>query len=498
MPSDDLAALDAVTLANLVTRRQVPPTEIVDAAIAAMDRFDPLLNAFCTPAPDQAREAARDLERRIARGEAVGPLAGVPVGIKDLVLTKGLRTTFGSHLYADFVPEVDDIAVERLRAAGAIILGKTNAAEFGYGGFGHNPVFPTTRNPWNRDLTPGGSSAGSAAAVAAGICPLALGSDGGGSIRLPASFTGLVGIKPTMGRIPLWPGCRDETLPGASGWESIEHYGPLARTVADAALFLAVTAGPDPRDRLSLPDEGVGWQAAASAALPRGLRVAWCPRWAGLPIDPEVLRLTEAAARRFERDLGCVVDEAPAPFGDLIDADRAIVALETDITGLRRLARGREHSLSPSLRNLLVQTWTAEAFTDAVTARKGAVNAMTRFMAKYDLLLTPTVPVAPFAIDRAGPGSIDGIPVADDAWTPSLYPANLTGQPAASVPAGWTAEGLPVGLQIVGRRLDDRLVVMAAAAFERVHPWSDRHPEVSVWNEKIGSRHKPSDSRSTT
>ena len=184
-------------------------------------------------------------------------MAGVPLGIKDLILTKDIRTTFGSRLYADYVPKVDDVAVERLIAADAIILGKTNAAEFGYGGFGHNPLFPTTRNPWNTALTPGGSSAGSGAAVAAGICPLALGSDGGGSVRLPAAFCGLVGIKATMGRVPVWPGCRDADLPGVSGWESIEHYGPLARTVADAALMLSVMAGPDPRDRWSLPDEGV-------------------------------------------------------------------------------------------------------------------------------------------------------------------------------------------------------------------------------------------------
>jgi aspartyl-tRNA(Asn)/glutamyl-tRNA(Gln) amidotransferase subunit A len=482
MSSENLAVLDAGTLVGLVRKREVSPVETVEAAIAAMERLDPLLNAFCTPAADQARAAARDLERRIMQGEPVGALAGVPIGIKDLVLTKGLRTTFGSHLYADFVPEHDDVAVERLRGAGAIILGKTNAAEFGYGGFGHNKLFPTTRNPWNRELTPGGSSAGSAAAVAAGICPLALGSDGGGSIRLPAAFTGLVGVKPTMGRIPLWPGCRDETLPGASGWESIEHYGPLARNVGDAARFLAVTAGPDPRDRLSLPDEGVGWQEAAKAGLIGGLRVAWCPRWAGLPVDAEVLRVTEAAACRFEQDLGCVVEETAPPFGDLITADRAIVAMETDIAGLRKLARNREHLLTPSVQALIAQTWTGEDFTDAITARKAAVNAMIRFMARYDLILTPTVPTAPFAIDRAGPGMIDGISVADDAWTPSLYPANLTGQPAASIPAGWTSNGLPVGLQIIGRRLDDRLVITASAAFERIQPWSDRHPRVSVWN----------------
>ena len=481
MSFDELAAKDAVTLARLVSGRKISPVETVGAAAAAIERLDPMLNAFCTTAIEQAFEAARQLEERIMRGEDAGPLCGVPVGIKDLILTKGIRTTFGSHLYADFVPAVDDIAVERLRAAGAIILGKTNAAEFGYGGFGHNPVFPTTRNPWNIALTPGGSSAGSAAAVAAGICPVALGSDGGGSVRLPAAFSALVGIKPTMGRIPLWPGCRDETLPGVSGWESIEHYGPLARTVADAALFLEATAGPDARDRHSLPDEGVGWRDAVHAPLPQGLRIAWCPRWAGSPIDREVLEVAATTARRFAQDLGCTIEETPSPVGDLTESVRAIVALETDITGLRRLAKGREQLLSPSLGALLSRKWTAEEFTDAITNRKALVNAMRRFMERFDLILTPTVPTTPFPIDRAGPGKIDGIRVEDDAWTPSLYPANLTGQPAVSVPAGWTKDGLPVGLQIIGPRLADFMVIAAAAALERMQPWKHRHPKVSVW-----------------
>jgi aspartyl-tRNA(Asn)/glutamyl-tRNA(Gln) amidotransferase subunit A len=482
MTADDLAGLDAETIVRLVKAKEVSPVETTEAAIGAMERLDPLLHAFSVPAIDQARATARILEARLMDGEDIGSLAGVPVGIKDLILTKGLRTTFGSHLYADFVPTEDDVAVARLRAAGAVILGKTNAAEFGYGGFGHNPLFPTTRNPWNLDLTPGGSSAGSAAAVAAGIVPLALGSDGGGSVRLPAAFTGIVGIKPTMGRIPVWPGCRDETLPGVSGWESIEHYGPLARTVADAALFLAAVAGPDPRDRHSLPDEGVGWRAAAAADLAKTVRIAWVPRWAGLPIAREVLALTTSAVERFVRAHGLPIEETASPIGDLIDADRAIVALETDLSGLRKLAAGREHLLSPPLRALLQREWSATAFTDAITTRKAAFNAMAKFMDKFDLILTPTAPLPPFAIDRDGPGLIDGAAVADDAWTPALYPANLTGQPAASVPAGWTKDGLPVGLQMIARRLDDRLLLTAAAAFERALPWSGSHPPVSVWS----------------
>lgn len=481
MLATDLAACDAVTLARLVSAREVSPVETVDAAIAALERLDPTLHAFCTPAIDQARIVARRLETRVVRGEEVGPLAGVPVGIKDLILTRGIRTTFGSRLYADYVPEVDDVAVERLVAADAIVLGKTNAAEFGYGGFGHNPLFPTTRNPWNTELTPGGSSAGSGAAVVAGIVPLALGSDGGGSVRLPAAFCGLVGIKPTMGRVPVWPGCRDASLPGVSGWESIEHYGPLARTVADAALMLSVMAGPDPRDRWSLPDEGVGWREAATRPLRPKMRFAWCPRWAGQPVETEVLAIAESAAHALAAAVGATLDETGSPFGDLIEADRAIVALETDLAGLRRMAAGREAELTESLRGLLARSWQAEEFTDAITARKRAVDQMVRFMERYDLLLTPTAPLTAFAIDRDGPGAIAGVPVADDAWSPCLYPANLTGQPAASVPAGWTAAGLPVGLQIVGRRLADATVISAAATYEVARPWADQHPPVSIW-----------------
>jgi len=476
----DLAACDAVTLAERVRRREISPVEVVEAAVAAMDRLEPKLHAFCTPDVDGARAAARKLEQKILRGEAVGALAGVPLGIKDLILTRGLRTTFGSRLYADYVPDADDVAVERLLAADAIVLGKTNAAEFGYGGFGHNALFPTTRNPWNPALTSGGSSAGSAAAVAAGICPVALGSDGGGSVRLPAAFCGLVGVKPSMGRIPVWPGCRDASLPGVSGWESIEHYGPIARTVADAALMCAVMSGPDRRDRWSLPDEGVRWREAAARPLPQGLRVAWTPTWGSQPVDPEVARIAEAAARAFAAEIGAVLEETASPFGDLIEADRAIVAMETDLTGLRRLAQGRESELTPSLRKVLARAWRAEEFTDATTARKQAVSAMVAFMDRYALLLTPTAPIVAFPVDCDGPGAIAGEAVADDAWSPCLYPANLTGQPAASVPAGWTAAGLPVGLQFVGARLDDETVFAAAGAFERMAPWAGRRPPISA------------------
>ena len=473
----DFAFKPAHEIADAVRRRAVSPVETVEAALAAMAATEPRLHAFATPAPEQALADARALEQSLARGGAAGLLAGVPVAIKDLLFTKGLRTTFGSRLYADFVPDDDDIVVERLKAAGAIVIGKTNVAEFGYSAVGHNPLLPTTCNPWNLAVTPGGSSAGSAAAVAAGVCPLAVGSDGGGSVRLPAAFTGLFGIKASMGRVPVWPGCRDPAWPGASGWESIEHIGPMARSVADAALMLQVMAGPDARDRWSLPADGTDWRDVARPVDRLGLRIAYCPQWEDVAVDPEVRALVDAAVAVFET-LGCSVETLDAPVRGLVAARRAIISLESDITGMRKLAAGREAELSGPVRGLLSTNWQWGQFTDALTERKRCVEAMRRFMERYDLLLTPTAPLLPFAIDREGPGTIAGQPVEDDCWMPAMFPFNLTGQPAASVPAGWSAGGLPAGLQIVGRHLADATVLKAAAAFEQARPWAQRRPPV--------------------
>ncbi len=256
---NEICRMDALTLAAKVRAKELSPVEVIEASIARMEKLEPVLHAFCTPGPDQAREAAKQLEADIMAGKDPGPLAGVPVGIKDLICTKDLPTVSGSFVYQDFNGGVDDVVVERLRAAGAIVTGKTNVPEFGYSGVGHNPVFETTRNPWDLERTPGGSSAGAGAAVASGMGPFAIGSDGGGSVRIPASFSGLVGIKASMGRVPLWPGTKDETMPGVSSWESLECIGPMSRTVADSALMLSVISGPDMRDRRTLPEAEFVW-----------------------------------------------------------------------------------------------------------------------------------------------------------------------------------------------------------------------------------------------
>jgi aspartyl-tRNA(Asn)/glutamyl-tRNA(Gln) amidotransferase subunit A len=472
----DICQMDAVSLADRVQRRELSPVEVVDAVLQRMEQLDPILNAFCTPTPDLARAEARRLEAAILAGEQVGPLAGVPVGIKDLVLTKGIRTVSGCWAYADFVPDEDDVVVERLKTAGAIVLGKTNVSELGYSGIGGNPVFGDTRNPWDITRTSGGTSAGSAAAVAVGIGPFAIGSDGGGSIRIPASFCGLYGMKASFGRVPLYPGCRDERFPGVSSWESIEHIGPISRTVADSALMLSVIAGPDDRDRHSRPSGDVEWMGSLDGGI-AGLRVAYSPDWGYAAVDPAVRAVVDRAVRVFERDLGCTVELADPGFSNPGEASRATVALETDLVGMRELANQLGDRMSPSLRQFLAREWTAEDFTNAIVTRKAVTNAMWKFMRRYDLLLTPTLAVPAFPIGSEGPSEIAGRPHAS--WSPFTGILNLTGQPAASAPAGWTDDGLPVGLQIVGGHLADALVLRASAAFEAAAPWADRWPALA-------------------
>ena len=470
--------MDAVALAAHVRARRLSPVEVIDAVLDRMERLEPALHAFCTPAPELARREARELQARITAGEEVGALADVPVSIKDLILTRGIRTTSGSVVYRDFVPDEDDVVVERLRRAGAIVIGKTNVSEFGYSATGHNPLFETTRNPWHTALTPGGSSAGAGVAVATGVGPIAIGSDGGGSVRIPAAHCGVYGLKPSMGRIPLYPGSRDERYPGVSGWESLECLGPLSRTVADSALVLAATAGPDPRDRHSLPAAALDWRRCVEGDL-EGLRVAYSPDWGYAAVDPDVRRLVGAAVRVFERDLGCLVEEANPGWEDPGAAFAALIVAETDLTAMRALADAHEGRMSAHLVDLLRRPWTAEDLTNANITRKAVANTMWRFMARYDLLLTPTLTVPPFAIHMQGPEKVDGRYVRPEQWLSFTYPMNMTGQPAASVPAGWTDDGLPVGLQIVGRHLDDALVLRASAAFEAAAPWRHRWPPLA-------------------
>jgi aspartyl-tRNA(Asn)/glutamyl-tRNA(Gln) amidotransferase subunit A len=478
MPTgNEICRMDAVTLASLIQAKELSPVEVIEAVLERMEKLEPILHAFCTPTPEAALADAKRIEAEIMAGNPVGPLAGVPIGIKDLVCTAGIKTVSGSVAYADFVPEEDDVVVERLKAAGAVILGKTNVPEFGYSGVAHNSVFETTRNPWNPELTSGGSSGGSGAAVATGMGPFAIGSDGGGSIRIPGSFCGLYGIKASMGRVPLYPGCRDERYPGVSSWESLEHIGPMSRTVADSALMLSVIAGPDERDRHSLPEPNFDWMEVIKGDI-KGLKVAYSPDWGYAAVDPKVRQIVGEAVQVFERDLGCVVEEANPGWENPYEAFWAIVALESDLVGMRAMAEKLGDKMTPHLAEFLKREWTAEEFTNAILARKALNNKMWKFMRKYDLLLTPTLAVPPFETGIQGPTKIDGHTVEPFEWLAFTFPINFTGQPAATIPAGWTEDGLPVGLQIIGRHLDDPTVLRASAAFEGAAPWKNRWPSL--------------------
>jgi aspartyl-tRNA(Asn)/glutamyl-tRNA(Gln) amidotransferase subunit A len=471
---DTLTSMSATTLAGLVHQKVVSPVEVVEAALARIEALDPTLHAFCELTADHALQHAKEQADALARGEDIGPLGGVPIAIKDLIATAGVPTRCGSPAYRDFVPDEDDIVVERVRAAGAISLGKTTVPEFGYSGVGHNPVSPTARNPWDPDLTPGGSSSGSGVAVATGMTPLALGSDGGGSIRIPAAHCGIYGFKASMGRVPAYPGCRDERYPGISSWESLEHIGPMTRTVQDAALLMSVLAGPDPRDRHSLPACDVDWLTATTGGV-AGLRIAFSADWGYLAVDPEVREIATRAAAVFA-ELGATVTHVDPGWKDPFDAFWALVVADTDLTGMRAMVAEHGEQMSPHLVEMLTQPWTAEQLTDGHTARKRLVNHMWRFMADYDLLLSPTLTVPPFPVGIQGPGLVDGQVVPDTAWLGFTSPINMTGQPAASLPAGFTTAGLPVGLQLVGAHLADATVLRASAAFEQAAPWAQLWP----------------------
>jgi aspartyl-tRNA(Asn)/glutamyl-tRNA(Gln) amidotransferase subunit A len=435
--------------------------------LARIEALNPGLNAFCLVTPDVARAAAREAEIAVMKREPLGALHGVPLSLKDVLYTRGIRTTGGSRLFGEFLPEEDTAAVGRLRAAGAVLLGKTNTSEFGHKGVTDNPTFGATRNPWNPARTPGGSSGGAAAAVAAGLGPIALGTDGGGSVRIPAAFCGLVGLKPSYGRVP--------QAPGFPGWEHVGHSGPLTRTVRDAAAVLDVIAGPDERDRTSLPREAGTYLAACDGGV-KGLHVAWTPDLGYAAVDPAVLDVCGNAAAAFEA-LGCHVEvvnpgwESPEePFGTIVAA-QFYAAWADELPA-------REAEMDPTLVRFIRRggAVTARDYLSAMARVSAYWHEVQLFLARFDLLLTPTTAVAPFALDGRVPREIAGQEVSVLGWMPFTYPFNLTGQPAVSVPAGWTDDGLPVGLQIVGRRHADRTVLAAAAAFEAACPWRDRRP----------------------
>lgn len=466
MAQDELCWMPAAELAAGIAKKKVSPVEVVEAVLARIERLE-RLNAYVTLDAESARKAARAAERAVMKkGARLGPLHGVPFSVKDLVITKGVRTTFGTPLYKDHVPDEDAPMVERLKAAGAIMIGKTNTPAFGWIGATHNLIFGITRNPWNLERTPGGSSGGASAAVAAGLAPLAIGTDGGGSIRIPSSFAGIFGLKPSFGRIPTYP---------ASGAWSLSHVGPMTRTVKDAALVMNACAGPDERDVNSLPPQPMDYVKALTGSL-KGVRVAYSDTLGYAPlVDPEGREATAKAARAF-RELGCRVEEVDPGWPSPFEAWRQIFAGGI-ATRMAPYVRERD-KIDAGLLRIIEETLKSPptAYVQAWFDRLAWWQHPRRLFEKYDLLLTPTTARPAFAVGLDNATEIGGTPSPEWAWTPFTYPFNLTGQPAASVPCGFTRDGLPIGLQIVGRRFDDATVLRASAAFEAARPWGHRRP----------------------
>ncbi len=472
MDTTDLCFTPAVGIAELIRRRSLSPVEIMRAVLERIEQINPHLGAYVAVHAERALGEARAAERAVTTGAPLGPLHGVPLSIKDNLWTAGERVTYGSRLLADFVAPEDAPSVARLRAAGGIFVGRTNLPEFAWRGSTDNGLFGPSRNPWDLSRTPGGSTGGGAAAVAAGLAPLALGSDGAGSIRIPASFCGLVGLKPTFGRVPMYP--------AAGGNELVAHVCPLARTVRDAALMMNAIARHDPRDAFGLPDDGADYLAACDEPLAgsRGrapIRIAWSPDLGFAPVERETRDIAEAAARAFT-ELGLSVEEASPDLGDPSTILRTLYGGAQAGSHAARSAE-QKAQMDPEL------VAYAEAssglsvvdYLKAVSARQALTDSLRRFFERYDLLLTPTLSLPAFPLGMVGPAEVAGRKVTHLGWT-LCYPFNYSGQPAISVPAGWTASGLPVGLQIIGRRLEDAFVLRAAAAFEALRPWAVRRP----------------------
>ena len=455
-------------LVSLIRSKGISPIELMEETLKRIEAVNPFLNAFVSMRAEQAMNEARAVTERIVAGEDPGPLVGIPIGVKDLEDVKGMVTSFGSIPYKNNVALRDSIQVARLKRAGAIVVGKTNTPEFGFTGFTKNRLYGVTGNPWNRERTPGGSSGGSAAAVAGGMVTLATGSDAGGSIRIPASYSGCFGLKPSHGRVPSGP------LPLLQMHHLLSP-GPLTRTVGDAAIYLDCAAGHHPSDPGSLPNPDRSFVKCLEG-IPAGLRIAFSPTLGYARVQKDVMSRVEEAVKCFE-EMGHGIElwdgEIPdvgETWSNLINCD-LYGQLHSDLDKNREamgrtLIKSIDHARSFSL-------------TDQIEAQKVRTELnriLWDLFDRFDLLLTPTMPTEAFAAKGPPPTEIEGEPIPLLGAVAFTYPFNLSGHPAASVPAGLTKNGLPAGLQIIGPRHRDDLVLQASYAYERMRPWNDKWP----------------------
>ena len=472
-PHEELCYTSAVDLTRMIREKEISPVELADAFIERIDALNPKLNAYVTVHPELTRTWAKEAEDAVQRGDELGALHGLPVNIKDLTNTAGVRSTSGSKVLKDFVPDKDAPLVTRLKNAGAISLGKTNTPEFGWLAITENDLFGKTNNPWNVDYTPSGSSGGAGSACAAGLGPISMGSDGGGSIRHPASFCGLFGFKSTFGLVP-----KD---PVVDGWPTLSHNGPLTRTVADSALALDVLTGYDDADMYSSPLPQQNFLHNLQRDI-KGLRVAYSSRLGNKEVDPEVLRQFEQGLRVFE-SLGCELTEAAPDVDDARKIFQAVMFVEAVGSDLQFVNEDGSSEMTADLTTFILKRKDiyAREYMNAISKRQALYARVHTFFQDYDLLITPTMAIPPFKHPETMadyPHQINGKEVTGTGWHPYTFPFTLTGQPAATVPCGFSDAGLPIGLQIAGPKYADLLVMQASAQYEAAQPWAHLRPEI--------------------
>ena len=463
--SDDICGMSAVDLLAAYDTGELSPVVAIEAVLKRIHDLNDAYNAFCLIDDEGAMAAARRSEKRWLAGAPEGRLDGVPVSVKDLVLSKGWPTLRGSKTTNPDQPWDEDApAVARLREHGAVLLGKTTTPEYGWKGVTDSPLTGVTRNPWNTAHTPGGSSGGAAAAAVCGMGPLHIGTDGGGSVRIPCAFSGIFGIKANFGRVPIYP---------ASPFGTLSHLGPITRSVADGALMLTVMAEPDTRDAHALPDEERDFAAVLEGGI-GGMRAAFSPDLGYATVDPEVAELVAAAVESFA-NLGVEVEQSDPGFENPQDIFRAHWYAGAAFV-LRAMTSEQRELVDPGLRTVAEkgEAITLDDYQKAAMARSALTVTIRKFHQSHDLLLTPTMPLPAFPLGNDTPIGPDGS--SWDDWSPFTYPFNLTGQPAATVPCGFTSSGLPVGLQIVGRNYDEVSVLRAAYAFETANPGHRKTP----------------------
>jgi amidase len=471
MSAGEICFSTATDLVRRIRARDVSVTEVLEAHLAQIARVNPTVNAIVTLTADRARAEAREKDAALARGEATGPLYGLPVAHKDLIRTRGIRTTFGSPIYRDHVPDEDALLVERLRAAGAITIGKTNTPEFGAGSQTFNEVFGRTLNPYDLTRTCGGSSGGAAVALACGMVPIADGSDTGGSLRNPASFCNVVGLRGAPGRVPAWP--------ADNAWATLHVPGPMARTVADVALMLSAMAGPDARAPLSIAEPGARFRSNLGRDF-KGVRVAWSRDLGGLPIDARVTAVLDARRATFDA-LGCEIADGEPDFAEARQVFQVLRAL-TFATRYAGLLERHRHEMKDTVIWNIEEglKLTAREIGEADVLRTRLYQRVREFMERHEFLLLPAAQVPPFHVTQPYVTEINGVrmPTYID-WMRVCSDITVTGLPAISVPAGFTDDGLPVGLQIVGRHQGEWGVLQLAHAFETATQcWRRRPPEV--------------------